>query len=397
MARQPILDLLGKVHGYELLYRDGPQEAFSGDGDLATCTMLDNVVIFGMEQLTGGLPAFVNCTSESLIERFVEVLPPNSAVLEILESLELTGGLIASCKRLKAGGFRIALDDFSWRPGIEPLVELADYIKVDYLATGAEERRGLLRRLQGSKCILVAEKIETPEDFQLARNEGFKLFQGYYFCRPTLMKSRKIPANCMLHMKILKQLQCEPLELGQLSQLIKLDPSLTFRLLRLANSPICAVRQKVRSIQSALVVMGDEMLSRVLTLAVASEWNAGRPPVILNLAFTRGRFCELAAKPCGLDPTEQYLLGMLSLLPAMLSLPMEELTPLLPFRDEIRDALLGAGNRERSLLHWVERYEHGDWAGCDAVAEANGLNRDEMIRCYADAVVWAEAAVHSAS
>jgi EAL and modified HD-GYP domain-containing signal transduction protein len=396
LARQPIMDLRGRVHGYELLFRAGPEAFFCGDGNMATCTMLDNTVVFGLEQLTGGLPAFVNCTSESLTAGLVKVLPPSSTVLEVLESLEPTEELITTCKDLKLKGFRIAMDDFVWQPQFVPLVELADYIKVDFLALDAKARQLQLQKLQGGKAILLAEKIETQEDYQQACTEGFTLFQGYYFCRPILLKNRTVPSNCMLHMEILQQLQCEPLVLRQVGRLVKRDPSLAHRLLRLANSPISAIRQEVRSIEAAVVMMGEDMLRRVLTLAIASEWNAGRPPAILHMVFVRGRFCELASALCMLHPAEQYLLGMLSLLPAMMCLPMEKLIPSLPLREEIRQALQGTTNRERSLLEWLECHERGDWASCDAILQKYMLNADEVLRCYTEAVVWAEEALKSA-
>lgn len=396
LARQPILDQRGQVYGHELLFRAGPVAAFSGDGNLATRTMLDNAMIFGLEKLAGGLPAFVNCTAESLIGRLVEVLQPSSTVLEVLESVEPTEEVIAACKDLKEKGFRIALDDFIWQPGIEPLLELADYVKVDFIAMNAEERRFLRQQMQGNNAIRVAEKIETQEDYKQACAEGFTLFQGYYFCRPILLKNRKVPANCLHHMKILSQLRNEPLDLNRLAQLIKPDPSLTFRLLRLSNSPLCAVRQRVRSLQTALVLMGDILLRRVLTLAIASEWTAGAQSAVLRTVFVRGRFCELAAGLCALDPTEQYLLGMFSLLPAMLRVPMEELVPVLPLREEIREALNGALNHERTLLRWIESYEYGDWAACDAAVQSTRLDPVQLFQCYTEAVDWAENALKSA-
>jgi EAL and modified HD-GYP domain-containing signal transduction protein len=396
LARQPILDRRGRVHGHELLFRAGPVAAFSGDGDLATRTMLDNGVLYGLEKLSGGLPAFVNCTGESLIGRLVEVLPPSATVLEVLESLEPTEELIDACKDLKKKGFRIALDDFCWQPGIEPLLELADYVKVDFVLMDADQRRRLLGQMQGCKAVYVAEKIETQEEYKQACAEGFTLFQGYYFCRPILLKNRKVPANCLHHMKILSHLRSDPLDVNRLAELIKPDPSLTFRLLRLANSPLCAVRQRVRSLQSALVLMGDILLRRVLTLAIASEWTGGAQSAVLRTAFVRGRFCELAADLCALDPTEQYLLGMFSLLPAMLRLPMEELVPTLPLREEIREALNSVVNKERSLLQWIECFEQGNWAACDAAVHSTGLSAVKLFQCYAEAVDWAEAALQSA-
>ena len=140
VARQPILDLRGRVHGYELLFRAGPEACFRGDGDSATRTMFDNTVMYGLDKLTGGLPAFVNCTAETLTESLVHVLPPSMTVLEILENLEPMPELIRICRKLKASGFRLALDDFTWKPNFDPLVEIADYIKVDF--TRVTCRRG---------------------------------------------------------------------------------------------------------------------------------------------------------------------------------------------------------------------------------------------------------------
>jgi EAL and modified HD-GYP domain-containing signal transduction protein len=395
VARQPIMDLRGRVHGYELLFRAGPEAVFRGDGDMATRTMLDNTVIFGLEKLTGGVPAFVNCTQESLVGDMVHVLPSGMTVLEILESLEPTADLIAACRKLKSEGFRLALDDFTWKPNFDPLVGLADYIKVDFQLTGAQERQKLLGRLSGITVALIAEKIETQEEYKKACQEGFTLFQGYYFCRPALLENRKIPSNRLSHIEILQLLRGDVLDLRRLTLLLKRDASLTYRLLRLVNSPMCAMWQEVRSIQAALLAVGEDTFRRIAMLAIASELNAGQPAEILRLAFVRARFCEVAAALCMLDPTEQYLLGLLSLLPAMLRLPMEQLAPELPLREEIREALLGKAGPERILLQWLESHEYGDWPASDAAVEANGLDREFLVACYAEAVQWAEEAVQT--
>jgi EAL and modified HD-GYP domain-containing signal transduction protein len=176
---------------------------------------------------------------------------------------------------------------------------------------------------------------------------------------------------------------------------VKRDASLTYRLLRLVNSPMCAIRQEVRSIQSALLAVGEQTFRRIATLAITSELGANQPAEVLRMAFLRGRFCEVAAEECALDPTEQYLLGMLSMLPAMLQRPMEELAPALPLRQEIRDALIGAPTPERCLLAWLENHERGNWAACDALVELYELNQNQMASWYGEAVVWAEAALRS--
>lgn len=395
LARQPIMDLRGRVHGYELLYRAGPEAFFRGDGDTATRTMLDNTILFGLEKLAGGMPAFVNCTRESLVEGMVHVLPPSMTVLEILENIEPTPELVEACRKLKAEGYRFALDDFTWKPNVDPLVELADYVKVDFVQSGPQERKNLLLRLRGYSVALVAEKVETQEEYQQACQEGFTLFQGYYFCRPVLIENRKIPANRLSHIEIMQQLRRDEIDVPRMTLLLQRNTSLTYRLLRLVNSPLCAMRQEIRSIQAALLVVGEDTFRQIAMLAIASELNANRPAEILRMAFVRGRFCELAAKSCLQNPSEQFLLGMLSLLPAMLRMPMEKLTPSLPLREEIREALEGKTNPERALLQWLESYERGEWATCDAVALAEGLEEKDLVEYYAAATMWAEEALQS--
>jgi len=395
MARQPILDLHGQVHGYELLFRMGPESAFRGDRETATQTTLDNTVIFGLEKLTAGLPAFVNCTSQSLTEDLVHVLPPSMTILEILEDVEPTPSLIEACVKLKRAGYRLALDDFVWKPGLEPLVRLADYIKVDFILLDAEARASLRRQLVRTPVAMVAEKIETQEEYKQACAEGFTLFQGYYFCRPILLKNRTIPANHVAHIEILQHLLTETMDLRKLGRMVKKDASLTYRLLRLVNSPLYAVRTEIRSIEEALMMVGEETFRRIAMLAIASEFNANRPPEILRMAFVRGRLCELGAGLCALGQAEQYLLGMFSLLPAMLRIPMSHLAPALPLREKIREALLGEVSVESCLLRWVECHERGDWVKCDAIAQYHRLQVGVLMRYYAESVVWAEQALRA--
>jgi EAL and modified HD-GYP domain-containing signal transduction protein len=355
--------------------------------------MLDNAVIFGLERLTGGLPAFVNCTPEVLTEDLVDVLPTGMTVLEILETVEPTPEVVKACRKLKSTGYRLALDDFVWEPKFDPLVELADYIKVDFVLTGREERLKLFQHLRGRPIAMLAEKVETQEEYQQALKEGFTLFQGYYFCRPVLLGNRKIPANQLIHFEMLQLLQDEDIDLDQARRLMERSPSITYRLLRLVNSPAYAICRDIGSIQEALLAVGETTFRRVVTLAIASALNGEQPLEILRMAFVRARFCELASERRGLNAHEQYLLGMLSMLPAMMLQLMKDLAPALPLRDEIQAALQGTANRERVLLGWIEGYERGDWASCDAVVAANGLDEEEVLAHYRSALVWAAAAL----
>ena len=422
VARQPILNLRGHVHGYELLFRDPPAEVLNevspragspdpspakvprrdGSGrdkgpasDLAARTMLDNAVMFGLDWLTNGMPAFVNCNAESLTENLVLVLSPQATVLTLSANLELTPRLLAACHQLKSRGFRLALDDFGWNPVLRPLAELADYLRFDFSPFTEADRKHLFA-LNCASLHLVAKNVNTQDDFKQAAAQGFNLFQGEYFCHPVLLKKRKLPANRQLHFEIVRMLHHDPIDVRQVSRLVMRDAALTLRLLRLVNSPLYAIYQEVRSVEAAIIAMGENTFRRVVSLAVLSEMSGEGPPEILHMALVRGRFCELAATFCGLDPSEQYLLGMLSLVPAMLRLPMEELTPSLPLRAEICEALQGTLNPERALLTWFECHERGDWETCDTIVRANALRSEKVMRCYAEAAIWAASSLRTA-
>jgi EAL and modified HD-GYP domain-containing signal transduction protein len=198
-----------------------------------------------------------------------------------------------------------------------------------------------------------------------------------------------------LRLDILNALQQTPLEVHKVSPLVKRDGPLTYQLLRLANSPLWAGRKEIDSIELALITVGDDAFRRIATTAIASEFNGDQPPELLCMAMVRGRFCEVAGAKRNLDPFSQYLLGLLSLLPAMQGQEMKEIVPTLPLGGEIREALLGTKNKERVLLGWIENCERGDWVGCDAAAEGDGLNQQELAKIYVDAVAWTEKALHS--
>lgn len=390
VARQPILDLQGRARGYELLYRHGDEAAFIGDGEQATRTMLDNLVLFGPHRFTGGEPAFINCTQQTLTSELVSVAPPGVTVLEVLETVELTSELLASCRRLKAKGFHLALDDFRWSPGVDELVEMADYIKVDFLQSDETERRHLLKRLSGYGATLLAEKIETRTEFEQAAREGFQLFQGYYFCRPELMKKREMPANLSAQFSMLRALERDEMDFPAMARLVRQDPAITYRLLRMVNSAAFALRQEVRSVEMALIGVGEENFRRIVLLAIASSLCAGKCQETLRMALVRARFCELAAG----NSAEQYLLGLFSLLPVMLQVPMEEAIAKVGLRGPVREALMGAANDEGKWLRWMEYCERGEWEACDGIAQAHALDSCSLHHYAMEALVWTDMALH---
>ena len=401
VARQPILDLRGRVHAYELLFREGTES--ERNGRPVSRTMADTAAFFGLhkpselKKLTGKLTAFVSCPLRELNDQLVQALPSTLTVLEIVPSPEISPDLIAACQQLKVMGFRFALDDYRGQPEFKPLVELADYIKVDFARTQPAERRRMIEQMHGNTAAMLAKSVNTQADYSKAHEEGFVLFEGYYFCHSVPMRNRRPPVNQLLRIDLLKALQQNPLDLRNVSQIVKRDGPITYQLLRLVNSPIWAMRQAVDSIEVALLAVGDDAFRRIAMMAIASEFNGSQPPELLCMAMVRGRFCEQAGLKRDLEPFEQYLLGLLSLLPAMQGQSMNDLAPALPLDDKIREALMGKKNPERILLGWLESCERGDWEGCDAATHTDNLNQQELAKIYVDAVAWAEAALHSAA
>jgi c-di-GMP-related signal transduction protein len=388
VSRQPVLDENHRVHAYALNFQLAAADTGQGGAVHAARTLLDDTVIFGIDRFTNGLPAFVTCSAESLVESWVSVLPSAITILEVPASLEPTPELVAACSNLKQAGFKLSLAGFTWERMPHPLFDMADYIKADMAYLDSEGCQRLRKVLHGRSVPMEAANVDTQADYRKARAEGFTLFQGYYFCFPELIQNAKVPSNRLFHLDILRQLHHEPLDLQKISPLVLRDAALAYRLLRLVNSPMYAVRQQVTSIEAAILAVGDQTFRRIATLAILSEFNAEQPPEILHMALVRARFCELGARLCGFDPNEQYLLGMMSLLPAMMRCPMESLAPELPFRAEICPALLGQNIHERCLLAWIEGHERNDQAASHAIAEAHGLNQQRLVQFFIDAVVW---------
>jgi EAL and modified HD-GYP domain-containing signal transduction protein len=385
VSRQPILDHCGGVFGYELHCHESFKKGEAKNSHVSY-DMSDALALFGVERLAVGSWGFVSCSLEMLMEDMFEALPPAMTVLEIPNCSEPSEKLIRSCRKLKEAGFRLALLDFEAGDTKNPLIDLVDYVKVEPRNFEAAAWARLRKPLHDAKVTVVADKIHTHQAYSKARALGIQYFQGFYFCHPELVPNGKIPANRLPHMEILRQLFRDPLDLMTLCPLVSRDASLVYRVLRYVNSPVCAIRQPVTSIQEAIMILGDAAFRRIAALAIQSALNQDQSPELLQMALVRARFCAQAASLCGLDTEEQYLLGMLSLLPPMLRVPMEAILHELPLRVAIRDALAGTAVKERVLLAWIENLEENRTAGCDQISMEYGLDRNVLAVLYLDSL-----------
>jgi c-di-GMP-related signal transduction protein len=395
LARQPILDARRKVVGYELLFRSGWENCFRGDRDAATRETLDNYVYMDIESLTNNGLAFVNCTRQALVDRLVTLLPPKTTVIEILETVAPDVELVAACIELRNMGYRLALDDFVPRPELQPLIEIASYIKVDLRISDAAMRRQIRKMMHGSHAVLLAEKVEDQKDFDTALGEGYEYFQGYFFCRPTIMAHREIQPNRMNYLRLLVELTRNPFNLSEVARIVELEPSLCYRLLRLANSTLWGIRNDVTSVRNAIMLVGEDRFRILVSVAASCVFGQNQRCALVGLSLERARFCELVAPLVGENPTEQFMLGLLSLMDALLDTPMESIARLLPLRGAAKAALLGATNPVSVPLGLTRSFESPTRSTRGGSANDLGVSEETLARLYMESVKWATDTVAS--
>ena len=242
VARQPIFDAEQNVFAYELLFRTGMEDFFNFDDSdqAASSVIVDSFLLFGLETLTGGQKAFINCTREMLVKGYMALLPKEQVVVEILETVEPDEEIIGACLRLKRAGYLLALDDFVYEDKYEPLLELADIIKVDFQATEAAGRKSLVERMAPRGVKLLAEKVESKQEFEQAVEMGYDYFQGYFFSRPQILSGQDVPGYKLNYLRVLQAVNRPEVNLREIENVIKQDVSLTYKLLRYLNSAFLA-------------------------------------------------------------------------------------------------------------------------------------------------------------
>ncbi len=386
VARQPLFDPRLKVVGYELLFRDGRgQVARVRDAERATAAVVLNTFTeLGLERMTGGRPAWINVSREFILAGLAASLPADLVVLEILEDQLIDEELVAAVRSLKEQGYRLALDDFEYAPSADPLLEIVDVVKLDVLALGGDGLERACRRLRPLGVQLLAEKVETHEEFARCLQSGCELFQGYFFCRPELVGTRSVDASRMSLLTLLAALNEPGIGLRELERTIALDLALGYRVLRYINSAFFGLRHEVRSIGQALALLGVERLRHWVALSVFAGVDR-KPPELTITALVRARFCELADGGASAGGSERFTLGLFSLVDALLDMPMSEVVKRVPFAEDTSDALVGHEGAKGRLLSSVIALEHGDLELAERlVPGAAGL--------YMSAVQWADLA-----
>lgn len=394
VARQAILNRNQNVVAYELLFRDSPVNSFPdiSDGQATARLIMENQLNLGTRYITSGKKALINVGPESLRLDLCDFLPNKDVVIELLETIEPTDDNYELCRRLFHSNYKLALDDFVYKPQWERFLKLVNLIKFDIRLTPLSEIPPLINKIKQHKNIkLLAEKIETNEEYQLARNMGFDYFQGYYFARPMMIEQKDINYNYGIVIAVYAEVIKTDPDVKVIADLFKLDAALAYKLLRLLNSGLFPLQSQISSLKQALVYLGQERLKKFVCLIVTAHTARDKPIELMKICIIRARFCELIAsrmaKPL---QGEAFLTGLFSLLDAILDQPMDVLVEKLPFPQEISDALNGEKNSLYYILQTVKAYETGSWWALEKAVLLINLESASLPKLYKQAVQWAD-------
>lgn len=393
VARQPILDRRANLFGYELLFRSSHENgAMVADGERASLSVIANsFFVFGIETLTGRGRAFINFSRSTLLNDYAYVLPRERLVVEVLESVEPDDDVLAACKRLKAAGYVIALDDYDQREQHSPaLLELADIVKIDFGACNRWKRASYARQLAPAGVTLLAEKVETQADYDDAVRFGYTYLQGYFFARPEVCVGRRTPGFRENRVEIIRELHKPDPDLRLVEDLVKHDPGLSFKLLRYLNSAAFSLRERVRSVGRAITFLGQSGMRTWATVIILADLGKDQPFETVVSSVIRARLCELIGHELqvGEQAQDLFLMGLFSLIDVLTGLPLETAIEDIPLVPAARDALLGADNDFRAILDLARAYERAEWDTATSLITRLGLTQDVVPSLYLEAVDW---------
>lgn len=399
VARQPIFDRNMRVVAYELLFRSGMENFFNhGNADEASSRVIDGGLLgFGLDRLTAGKKAFFNFTRRVLVKGVYALLPPDRVVVELLEEIEADPDVLAVCDDLKHRGFTLALDDFVFHQNYLPLLEIADIIKIDFRQTPAKERRKLSRMLDSYDTELLAEKVETRREFAEAKKLGYSLFQGYFFSKPEIISKKEIPGFKLNYLRFVQEVNRPDVDFDRLEEIIQRELSLSVKLLRYLNSAWFGWKYEVESIKQAIRLLGEKQIKKWATLVALTGLGDDKPAELVVMSLVRARFCEQLGAAAGLKQRELelFLLGLLSLLDALVDRPLEEALAEMSLSDDIRKALVGEESPLSGVYALVKAYERGEWSFMGSLAGLLGIRDDVLAELYSASVEWADTALGS--
>jgi len=386
IARQPIFNVHRKLYAYELLYRGNKDATLENiNGERATSSLLSSAFLTeGLEVISGTRPCFINFTEDLLLKKIPLSIPKNKIVVEVLEDVRPTREVIEACRHLVDQGYTLALDDFIYNKGLDPLIELAEIIKIDFRLTPVDTIHKTLYRLRRFKIKLLAEKVETVEEFTLAAKMGFTYFQGYFFSRPENIRIKELTAARINMFRLLAEVSLKSTTLERLHKIISVDVAISYKLLRFLNSAYFYRLEKVKTVKHAIAYLGERELRRFILLVLISELASDKPDELVRMALVRAKFCELLGEASSLayDSSELFLLGMFSFIDVMLDSPMVQIMEKIPVSPMLKSALNDQTGDYAVFLDIMRYYERKQILQLDAAFEEIGIDEERVPELY---------------
>jgi c-di-GMP-related signal transduction protein len=401
IARQPILTAEENVIGYELFFRENPEkQRFTSDCETATSATIQMLNFVGLGVLCDGRLAFINSTHDMLLSDYFALLPPQEVVIEIQSDVFASEDILLACQRMKLAGYSIALDNFVPDDKRAALIPYVRFVKVDITRVQPDESATLARRYASEQCRMVAQKVETREQFATACKSGFTRFQGYFFRRPENLRVRQIPANQTTYLRLLVAVSKPEVDFGELEALIKREPSLCYRLLRHLNSPLLSLSSPALSVRSALTLLGEHESVRWIRMATTLVMGQERSSDLVLSSLVRARFCELIAPKVEHGNSDLFLMGMLSLIDAILALPIGMVIEELSLDPNIKAQLLCAKTDKKTPLSPIYDLmmaaEAGDWESVTRLGKQLNMSLSFVAKTSNEAMRWAHEITNAA-
>jgi c-di-GMP-related signal transduction protein len=396
-ARMPILSRGEKVFGYKLLFRTDFNNYFpSVEGDAASRDVIDMSSLIGLNTLSNNLPAFIVTTRDTLIGEYLGLLPSDKVVAEIPDSVSPDAEVVQACKQLKEVGYRIALSNFRDHDPREELEGIVDYLKVDIKMSPLADVAKLTRLYHGRGPKLIAEKVETREDFEFCRNVGFSYFEGYFFRKPEMMRARGAQSSRTVYLRLLWAISKPNLDWKELEEIVKSDPMLYFRLLRYLNSAIFGLQSEVKTISQALTLLGEKEIRRWCRVSGMLELSKNKPSDLALAALVRARFAESISAKAESGSSDLFQIGLLSLMDAILDIPMREVLDGLPLDESARTVLLDNEGPLSPVYELMLAVEAGVWPKIVDLSGRLGIDQDFVAHSQWKAMEWAQSIVTTA-
>lgn len=394
VARQPIFDKNNKAIAYELLYRRNSLSNYydESDADKATLEVIRNsYFIIGIDKVAGGKKAFINFTENLMNLDIISFIPPKTTVIEILESVVPSVELEEKCLKIKEKGYKIALDDFVFSSKYINLIKYADIIKVDFKQSKLHKNKKAMDEIKALGIKLVAEKLETLEDYKEAVNNGYDYFQGYYFCKPAILSSKEVPDYKINYLKILKEINSDNINLDRLEEIIKKDLSISFKLLKYINSAGFYLKGKISSMKQALSLLGEKEVLKWLYMNCIKAIGSDTPDELVNYSLIRAKFSELIAEKAGLfnDSFNAYLTGMLSMMDSILCMPLKNILNEIYVPYQVKEVLCGSSESKiRTIYNLILSYEKAEWNKVYLYSEVLNVDSRDIPDLYIRSIKW---------